>query len=85
VAALAGVPPKVITAARRYLHELERRSAATHAPTPQQELLLEVAPEPETHQALTALQELDPDSLTPREALDALYRLKGLTGQETGK
>jgi DNA mismatch repair protein MutS len=78
VAALAGVPPKVITAARRYLHELERRSAATHAPTPQQELLLEVAPEPETHQALTALQELDPDSLTPREALDALYRLKKL-------
>ncbi|HVF17227.1 MAG TPA: DNA mismatch repair protein MutS, partial [Steroidobacteraceae bacterium] len=31
VAALAGVPPRVIGAARKYLHELERRSAATHA------------------------------------------------------
>ena len=43
VAALAGVPQKVITAARRYLRELERRSAAAHEPRPQQELLLEVA------------------------------------------
>jgi DNA mismatch repair protein MutS len=25
-----------------------------------------------------ALDELDPDTLTPREALDALYRLKAL-------
>ena len=42
VAALAGVPQKVIAAARRYLRELERRSAAAHEPRPQQELLLEV-------------------------------------------
>jgi DNA mismatch repair protein MutS len=76
VAALAGVPQKVISAARRYLRELERRSAEAHAPRPQQELLLEMpedAPEPEV---VRALRELDPDAMTPKEALDALYALK---------
>jgi DNA mismatch repair protein MutS len=76
VAALAGVPPKVIQAARRYLRDLERRSAAAHEPKPQQELALEFAPEPTEHAALKALKELDPDSLTPRAALEALYELK---------
>ena len=83
VAALAGVPPKVITGARRYLHELERRSAATHGPRPQQELALEFAPEPkeqEPHAAVTKLGELNPDAMTPREALEALYELKKLSG-----
>jgi len=28
-----------------------------------------------------ALTGIDPDSLTPREALEALYRLKGLAGR----
>jgi DNA mismatch repair protein MutS len=80
VAALAGVPPKVITSARRYLHELERRSAAAHEPRPQQELMLEFAPdEPPEHEALLALKQLDPNAMTPRDALDALYKLKQLT------
>jgi DNA mismatch repair protein MutS len=78
VAALAGVPQKVITAARRYLRELERRSAATHEPRPQQELLLEVVEPPQEHPAVTALQSLDIDALTPRQAQDALYELKRL-------
>ena len=80
VAALAGVPPKVIGAARKYLHELERRSAATQQVKPQQELLLEFTEEPEVveHEAVAALRGVDPDSLSPREALDALYRLKKL-------
>jgi DNA mismatch repair protein MutS len=76
VAALAGVPQKVISAARRYLRELERRSAETHEPRPQQELLLEMpADEPEP-EIVRALRELDPDAMTPKEALDALYKLK---------
>jgi DNA mismatch repair protein MutS len=79
VAALAGVPPKVITAARRYLHELERRSAAAQAPKPQQELVLEFAePAPADHPVVSALKELDPDGLTPREALEAIYGLRKL-------
>jgi DNA mismatch repair protein MutS len=78
VAALAGVPPKVISAARKYLAELERRSANTHAPQLQQELLLTVPVTTAPHPLAEALNELDPDSLSPREALEALYRLKRL-------
>jgi DNA mismatch repair protein MutS len=76
VAALAGVPQKVIIAARRYLRELERRTAATHGPRPQQELLLELPAEPTEHDVVRKLRELDPDAMTPKEALDALYALK---------
>jgi DNA mismatch repair protein MutS len=76
VAALAGVPPKVITAARRYLQELERRSAQTHAPRPQQELALELPKEYEEHAAVAALKAIDPDTMTPREALEAVYKLR---------
>jgi DNA mismatch repair protein MutS len=76
VAALAGVPPKVITSARKYLRELEKRSVATHA---QQELLLMAPPEPADSPVLDALAEINPDSMSPREALDALYRLKALS------
>src|SRR5690606_32024158 len=78
VAALAGVPPKVIQSAKRYLNELERRSRATHEPRPQQELALELPREDEPHPALEALEQIDPDTLTPREALDRLYQLKSL-------
>jgi DNA mismatch repair protein MutS len=78
VAALAGVPQKVITAARRYLRELERRSAAAHEPRPQQELLLEVRDVPAQHAVVSALQNLDVDAMTPRQAQDALYELKRL-------
>jgi DNA mismatch repair protein MutS len=74
VAALAGVPPAVIAAARRYLAELERRSAAAQTQSPQQSLLLE-APPP-THPVIDKLKALDPDSMTPRQALETLYRLK---------
>ena len=76
VAALAGVPQKVISAARRYLRELERRSAAAHEPRPQQELMLEMPAEPQEHEAVSALRQLNPDGMTPKEALDALYELK---------
>jgi DNA mismatch repair protein MutS len=74
VAALAGVPPAVITAARRYLADLERRSAQTHASSPQQSLLLE--PPPPTHPVVDQLKALDVDGMTPRQALEVLYELK---------
>jgi DNA mismatch repair protein MutS len=77
VAALAGVPPKVISSARKYLRDLEKRSPATHEPQAQQEMLLAM-PESPNAPLLAALEELEPDALSPREALDALYRLKRL-------
>ena len=78
VAALAGVPPAVIKAARKYLQELERHSATTHAPALQQQLALAMPIETEEHAAVQCLRELNPDAMTPREAMEALYKLKAM-------
>ena len=79
VAQLAGVPSGVIRAARRKLGDLE--SAAS----PQGDLFSPPPPAnvPEPAAAATAALErlgaIDPDSLSPREALDLLYELKRLS------
>jgi DNA mismatch repair protein MutS len=75
VARLAGVPRTVIQDARRYLAELERRDHATRPATPQQEL--DLAPPPDAPNAgmLDELAAIDPEGLSPREALDLLFRL----------
>ncbi|WP_144326666.1 hypothetical protein, partial [Tepidimonas aquatica] len=39
---------------------------------------------PEPHPALLALAELDPDALSPRQALEALYRLRALVQNQAG-
>ncbi len=80
VAALAGVPATVITRARKYLKHLEAQRDK-HGPAAQGELaLFTVEPEPESpaHPALEALEQVDPDALSPRQALEELYRLKRL-------
>ncbi len=81
VAALAGVPKTVITRARKRLQELEN-SALHHAESqmPQLSLQLEQEQTPEDHPLTTAVEEIDPDELTPKQALDELYRLKSLLG-----
>lgn len=76
VAALAGVPKEVIKRARQKLRELEAmsgNSAATGVDGSQLPLLVE-----ETSPAVEALEALDPDSLSPRQALEWIYRLKSL-------
>ncbi len=76
VAALAGVPGSVIRDARRRLRAMENRELAGGA---QADLFVSAqAPVPEPHPALDALRDLDPDSLSPREALERLYTLKQL-------
>ena len=73
VASLAGVPRQVIKRAKKYLLTLETQQSTSH---PQAQLALE-APLAEPSSELTdALAEVNPDELTPREALEALYRLK---------
>jgi DNA mismatch repair protein MutS len=75
VAALAGVPPAVIQRARKRLAELED-AAQRHAEQYQAQLpLFEPASAPESP-VLDNLRQLDPDELTPRQALEQLYRLK---------
>src|SRR5574340_772466 len=75
VARLAGVPSPVIHAARRHLRELED---AQLQPGPQGDLFIAHLPSdaPPPHPALDQLRELDPDTLTPKAALDMLYALK---------
>ncbi len=80
VAALAGLPRAVVREARGRLAELEQRRndpAPVLTPqtldTPQQFGLFTPA-----SAALDALAAIDPDELTPKQALEALYRLKAL-------
>ena len=78
VAELAGVPKRVIRRARRYLEALET-SAAEARSGPQQLLDLAVTDdEPEVDELREALDAIDADELSPREALDLIYRLKTL-------
>jgi len=76
VAALAGVPKDVIKRARNKLKELEALSGNSAASTVEgSQMQLLVA---ETSPAIDALEALDPDSLTPKQALEWIYRLKTL-------
>jgi DNA mismatch repair protein MutS len=77
VAALAGVPNDVIRAAKKQLLKLEQNSAAQN---PQGDLFDKKPemPEPEEHPVLKTLREVQPDELSPKEALEKLYQLKKL-------
>lgn len=77
VAGLAGVPKTVIKNARQKLSQLERLSAEGSQP---QARTVDIANQlsliPEPSEVEQALANIDPDDLTPRQALEALYRLK---------
>ncbi|EOD80608.1 DNA mismatch repair protein MutS [Grimontia indica] len=81
VAGLAGVPKTVIQRAKTKLRQLEasghevvtgEQAAPTSSAAAQLSLL------PELSEVEKALADVEPDNLTPRQALDALYRLKAL-------
>ena len=78
VAALAGIPQPVLRQARERLRELEAQpiepATAGAADGPQ----LGLFSTPADHPLLEALEGIEPDALTPRQALDVLYKLKGL-------
>jgi len=87
VAQLAGIPQAVIRAARKHLADLEAQSLQG---TPQFDLFSNNASQselneptaPEAHignsPLLAAIDNIDPDAMTPREALEALYKLKAM-------
>lgn len=91
VAKLAGLPARALKSAQKHLNRLETQAAANR---PQLDIFdmpsentenfgksqnQTSKPIAETHSELAqAINELNPDNLTPREALDALYRLKEL-------
>ncbi len=79
VAALAGVPKPVIRTARKYLQMLEDASIARGG---QADLFVsgreQPEPEPAAEPLREAMDQVNPDDLSPREALELLYRLKKL-------
>ena len=84
VAKLAGVPPTVVARARQVLDRLENEAAAQYdlaelplfAAVAQPAAPVYRGPGP----LEAALAQLDLDGMSPREAMEALYRLKGLAG-----
>lgn len=85
VAKLAGLPRTVVKRAEQVLETLEREGKSQSVSQLAEELPLFAAvrskDEPAAQQivpAMEALKELNPDNLTPREALDKLYELKNL-------
>ena len=80
VAALAGIPSNVVRDAKRRLRALENREVNAG---PQADFFVGQAEEDEPaplHAAIAALRAIDPDTLSPREALEQLYALKRLQG-----
>ena len=87
VAKLAGVPGPVLARAKSVLDRLEAGRDATGGiaagldDLPLFAATFAAAPEPTPDALAAALGALDPDALTPREALDALYALKRLVAE----
>jgi DNA mismatch repair protein MutS len=82
VARLAGVPAKVIAAAKRRLKELEDAQVQAG---PQGDLFVqpeESRTEEPNAALLEALQALNPDELSPKEALEKLYELAALASRQ---
>ncbi|MCK4608750.1 MAG: DNA mismatch repair protein MutS, partial [Gammaproteobacteria bacterium] len=79
VAQLAGVPTQVIKQAKQKLYELENQASTEFSLPSQPDLFAAAAlqnSEPEPNPALELLATIKPDELTPKEALDLLYKLK---------
>ena len=85
VARLAGLPEAVVARAKQVLHQLEEGETSGKADRLVDDLPLfsvavkREAPKSAKTDALgEALAAISPDEMTPREALEAIYRLKGL-------
>ncbi|MFT6276748.1 MAG: DNA mismatch repair protein MutS [Halioglobus sp.] len=80
VAKLAGIPSAVLKAAQEKLEELELgdRNTKQSSVAPPQVLQNDLFALPQSHPAVDFLEELDIDDLSPRQALQRLYDLKGL-------
>ncbi|WP_260482836.1 DNA mismatch repair protein MutS [Sphingomicrobium flavum] len=82
VAKLAGLPPKVLARAKAVLAKLEEGREKTGGIAAGLDALplfaATVVEDDKTDPIAEALAALDPDAMSPREALDALYRLKKL-------
>ncbi|MCE0494206.1 DNA mismatch repair protein MutS [Vibrio salinus] len=83
VAGLAGVPKAVINNARKKLSQLEHQSGREELPTGKEPTKTDRTEQqlsliPVQSNVELALEQIEPDNLTPRQALEELYRLKHL-------
>lgn len=72
VAELAGLPGEVITRANDLLHEFENQKPAANTNRPA------IKPKAQEPAAISALKKLDIDGLSPKDALEMLYRLRDM-------
>ncbi len=79
VAQLAGVPRAIINAAKKRLTQLENQSPGNAS---QADFFSAPVPaEPEIHHALLALQNIKPDELSPKQALELIYQLRKMADE----
>lgn len=79
VAQLAGVPRKIVEQAKQKLHELENQVVHASQGVEQPDLFVVAESEPcPSHHVVAELEQLEPDNLSPKQALEFLYNLKQL-------
>jgi DNA mismatch repair protein MutS len=82
VALLAGVPQDVVSQAKQFLQKMEAEQSLPKPETKQDDMFAQKQDHPEqTRQddpLLNELMNLDPDEMSPKAALEALYKLKSL-------
>jgi DNA mismatch repair protein MutS len=78
VAQLAGIPKSVVAAAKRKLVQLESNQVANNTTQPDMFMVSEPEVNLPIHPAISELETIQADDLTPKQALDLLYKLKDL-------
>ena len=82
VALLAGVPQNIVSHAKQFLQEMEACQSLPDADNKQDDMFTEkqdgLGETEQDDPLLNELTNLDPDSLSPKAALDILYKLKSL-------
>ena len=78
VAQLAGIPRPVITAAKKKLAQLEIHQVASNSTQPDMFAMNETEVDLPIHPVIAELESIQPDDLTPKQALEMLYKIKGL-------
>ncbi len=76
VAKLAGIPPSILAEAKRQLSYLESANNTKPVNPPQSVIQADLFQTPVSDEISAMLDEIDPDSTTPKQALDLIYQLK---------
>jgi DNA mismatch repair protein MutS len=79
VAQLAGIPKSVVASAKRKLTQLESNQVSQSNEQPDMFAANVVVEEAPLHPAVEALESIQPDDLTPKQALELMYKLKELS------